>query len=248
MADQELSYFRTYQRTKAERRAEIGRLQRSMAERKPTPRFILALFFGLLGSMFLSLFPPIGGVFLLVAFISASSGLKLMGVAREVRRALEDENYRWNLRDIAMSKLGPDGFETLGKAVAGGGSYASVTAYMKRKGLDDIECDVMILAASAAAEDMGIKHMGADDEQKHLDAIAREEASWKADSTESDTPAHPGAPASEEGLHAKLLAEERLAKTAPDEIQRKIEAARAERAAADAADADHEPELEGFGR
>gem|GEM_PF-6583067 len=227
MSDDEFSYYQTYQRTKANRRAEIGRLQRSLAERKPAARFILALFFGILGSTFVGFFPPIGIVFLIVAAVSGSSAVKLLGAHRNVRRALEDENYRWNLRDIAMSKLSPDGFETLGKAVAGGGSYNSATAYMKRRGLDEIECDVMILAASAAAEDMGLNHLDKKRDTELMRAIEREEATWKQaaapkhpgarDESESESQAAPGDPASSEGLHAQLLQEEAASPPADEE-------------------------------
>lgn len=239
MADEQPSFYKAYQRAKAERRAELGKLQRRLADRKPAGRFILALFFGMLSLTIITMgVSPLGFPLALVAAVSLYSGFNLWGASKQLRRVVADENYRWNLRDIAMSKLSPDGFETLGKAVAGGGSYASVTAYLMRRGLDDVECDAMILAASAAGEELGVKHMADDGEQKHLDLIAKEEASWGGAGKDE---APPTGAASSEGLHAQLLNEE------DDAVKTKLEADQRAAASSDAAD-DDDDAREAFGR
>jgi hypothetical protein len=146
--------------------------------------------------------------------------VKLYRVRTRVRRTVEDEQFRWAVRDAALEKFGEQGFETLASAVEAQGSYESVTAWMGRKGLTADECNTLILAAAVAGEeraqmvaakDVAVAKGGRAAGQRGgprgaIDARgdARGDAGFAAAFGESgleDT-------ASEEGLHARLLRDE----------------------------------------
>ncbi|MCA8940494.1 MAG: hypothetical protein KDB07_11830 [Planctomycetes bacterium] len=214
----QVPYIRGYQALRAQRRAELAKLQHQAAERKPAARLILAVFFIIFGSLAVRMMPPIGAIFILVGCISATSGFKLIGVRRRVKRVLADENTLWNIRDRAVDRLGDKDFDTLAKSLEANGSYESLSTWLARKDFDEADINTLILAAASAGEERQKMQVSEDlkaragvfanpDQraQAHYDAAFAEESeagfAYRDDDEAPET-------SSEEGLHAQLLAEE----------------------------------------
>lgn len=240
-----VTYHQAYLAVKMRRRAEVGSLQKTASDNNPFTSFLMGVFFFAFGMLMLNLFPPVGAVVALVGLIAFGRGVKLLGIRRNIARVLEDEHVRWTLLDSAMERLTPNKFETLASAVEGQGSYESVTGWMMRLGLDETECNSLILAAAMAAEEreqLLATRSSAGFKARHRKAVAEGHEPLMSPVGEDEDAfdysiEDPRSTASPEGLHARLLAAEEGPEPPPhpgktedeDEIARRVREARAAR-------------------
>jgi len=221
-----VTYAEALQAIKLRRRAEIGQLQKVVSDNNPVTAFVLGLFFLLLGGMLGMMLPPIGAVAGLVGVIGVVRGVKLLGVKRRVSKTISEETLRWTVRDYALEKLGPAGFETLGSAVEAQGSYESVTSWMLRKGITEGECNALILAAAVAAEERKVL-IEARGSAATRGRVAKARAAGFEPKIAQEDPFFDGAQ-EPEGMHERLIreAEGESGAKGDDEISKQIAEAR----------------------
>jgi hypothetical protein len=151
--DRRVTYAAAYQAVRLRRRAELQVLMRTATDNNPWTRFLLGGFFAVFGATMFAIFPPLGFIGILVGAVCGYAGFGMLRARQKIKRTLDDENMRWNIRDSAVEKLGEQGFETLASAVEAQGSYESVTGWMKRKDMTEEECNTLILAAAVSGEE-----------------------------------------------------------------------------------------------
>ncbi len=210
MSNEKVTYKDAYQSLRNTRRIEVGRLHRQMSDSNPVPRFLLGFFFFFLGAVIVGMLPPIGAIISFVGLLCLGNALKLWWVHRHAKRELSDEEFRWNLRDRALKKLTDKNFETLGKAVEAQGSYDSVNEWMGRKELSEDERNALILTAAACIEQRnrmlaGSQIPGGDAAQTRITSGNRAQAQHDQAFEKDHEDQGAGQPASQEGLHQKLL-------------------------------------------